>query len=161
MTKGRCCCGQVTVCFYSCPAVPERNPTSDASFQVATERSVLSYDSLMCHCNACKRRSGGLASFAFMVPKNECQIIEKIAGAHIMYMDSENTTSGKPMQRTMCKNCGSPVFVIEAHAPDTRCLQYGLFAGEVDELPKPKLELFRKEACSWEAVLGQDVKNTQ
>lgn len=128
--------------------------------QVSVKGSLLDYDSLMCHCNSCKRRSGGLASYAFMIPKDRCEIIEKTPGAHATYTDSENTTSGKPMQRTMCRNCGSPVCVIEAHAPAVRCLQFGLFAGEVD-LPKPRLELFRQAACRWEPVIGQKVEDTQ
>lgn len=94
-----------------------------------------------------------------MIPKDKCDITELAPGMHITYTD-KSTTSGKPMQRTMCKNCGSPVCVIEAHAPDTRCLQFGLFAGEV-ELPKPKMELFRQAACVWEPIVGETVKDTQ
>jgi hypothetical protein len=51
--------------------------------------------------------------------------------------------------------------IIEASQPDTRCLQYGLFAGCGEELPKPKLELFWKEACVWEEKVGEDVREEQ
>jgi len=57
----------------------------------------------------------------------------------------------------MCSECGSPVVVIEHSAPETRCLQYGLFAGEV-ELPKPKLEMFASRMCVWEKKVGEDVR---
>lgn len=111
----------------------------------------------MCHCNSCKRRSGGLASFAFCIPKDS--VISITGETHHTYSDSD-TGSGKPMQRSMCTKCGSPVCIIEGSQPDTRCLQYGLFAGEV-EYPKPELELFWKDACIWEKTVGKDVRETQ
>lgn len=91
-----------------------------------------------------------------MVPKEHASIT---GDNHVNHSDP-NTSSGKPMQRSMCSRCGSPVRIIEGHAPDVWCLQYGLFADEVD-LPKPKLELFRSKACEWVAEVGQDVKETQ
>ncbi|KAL1588071.1 hypothetical protein WHR41_03166 [Cladosporium halotolerans] len=134
-TNGRCLCGDVKV-------------------QITTPISTLS--SLVCHCANCKRRSGGVASYAFMVPKEHASIT---GDNHVNHSDP-NTSSGKPMQRSMCSRCGSPVRIIEGHAPDVWCLQYGLFADEV-ELPRPKLELFRSKACGWVAEVGEDVKETQ
>lgn len=113
-------------------------------------------NSLVCHCANCKRRSGGVASYAFMVPKENVLI----AGDTHVNRSDPNTSSGKPMERSMCSDCGSPVRIIEGHAPDIWCLQYGLFADEVD-LPKPKLELFRSKACVWINAVGEDVKETQ
>lgn len=77
-----------------------------------------------------------------MVPKENAFI----AGDAHVDRSVHNTSSGKPMQKSMCAECGSPVRIIEGHAPDIWCLQYGLFADEID-LPKPKLELFRSKAC--------------
>lgn len=91
-----------------------------------------------------------------MVPK---QHVEITGSSHVTYIDPE-TGSGKPMERSMCSECGSPVRIIEGHAPDVWCLQYGLFADVVD-LPPPKLELFRKRACAWMAPLGEVVKDEQ
>jgi len=48
--------------------------------------------------------------------------------------------------------------VIEHSAPGTRCLQYGLFGGEV-ELPKPGLEMFAGRMCVWETRVGEDVRD--
>lgn len=115
-----------------------------------------SFDSLMCHCTSCKRRSGGIASFAFMIPKQHVNITGK---CHAIYIDHE-TGSGKPMERSMCSECGSPIRIIEGHAPDIWCMQYGLFADEA-ELPPPRLELFRKKACGCMAPVGQEVKDEQ
>ncbi|KAI7213359.1 hypothetical protein KC333_g6617 [Hortaea werneckii] len=135
-TKGRCLCGKVGVTVNA--------PLTD-------------FDSLICHCASCKRRSGGIASFAFMVPKQHVEITGP--NSHVTYIDP-HTGSGKPMERSMCSECGSPVRIIEGHAPDVWCLQYGLFADEVD-LPPPKLELFRKKACAWMPPLGEVVKDEQ
>ena len=63
------------------------------------------------------------------------------------------------MTRSMCAECGSPVCIIEASAPESRCLQYGLFAGEV-ELPRPQVEFFGKERVVWVGEMGREVKET-
>lgn len=90
-----------------------------------------SFPTLTCHCTSCKRRSGGVASYAFVVPKQHAQFTPAFdgnqAGVHKVFEDRD-TGSGKPMQRTMCAECGSPVCIVEASDPDARCLQYGLFA---------------------------------
>ncbi|KAL1296919.1 hypothetical protein AAFC00_004530 [Neodothiora populina] len=132
-TEGRCLCGQVKI--------------------TVSDKPLTDFDTLMCHCANCKRRSGGVASYAFIVPK---QHVSMTGSSHTYYTD-EDTGSGEAMQRSMCSHCGSPVCIIEAHAPDMRCLQYGLFA-DVVELPPPKLELFRSQACRWVTSVGQNVK---
>ena len=49
--------------------------------------------------------------------------------------------------------------IIEAASPDSRCLQYGLFAGEV-ELPRPGVEFFGTERVGWVGEMGREVKDT-
>ena len=126
---------------------------------VAADKPLTSFDTLCCHCDNCKRRSGGVASYAFVVPQ-ENVVFEpaRDVGAHRTFMDGA-TGSGKPMYRTMCTECGSPVCIIEAHAPDVRCLQYGLFAGVV-ELPCPELEMFASRRVAWVGEVGKDVRET-
>lgn len=80
-----------------------------------------------------------------------------ITGSAHKTMEDRDTASGHPMVRTMCGDCGSPVAIIEHSQPNTRCMQYGLFAGEV-ELPKPKLEMFTSRMCTWETTVGEDVR---
>ncbi|KAH0291244.1 hypothetical protein M436DRAFT_56463 [Aureobasidium namibiae CBS 147.97] len=134
-TTGHCLCGKVQV--------------------TVTSQPLLSYPTLCCSCNNCKRRSGGIASFAFIVPSSDVHIA---GSSHTSYSDPD-TGSGKPMTRSMCKECGSPVCIIEASAPESRCLQYGLFAGEV-ELPRPQVEFFGKERVVWVSEMGGEVKET-
>lgn len=90
-----------------------------------------------------------------MIPKEKVQVTGE---KHTSYMDHD-TGSGKPMERSMCSGCGSPVIIVEGHAPDIRCVQYGIFADQ--ELPAPKLELFRKSACGWQQTVGEQVKDEQ
>ncbi|KAI7344872.1 hypothetical protein KC336_g22920, partial [Hortaea werneckii] len=73
-TKGRCLCGKV---------------------EVSVDAPPTNFDSLICHCASCKRRSGGIASFAFMIPK---QHVEITGPGHVTYIDAD-TGSGKPMER--------------------------------------------------------------
>ncbi|KAF2768491.1 hypothetical protein EJ03DRAFT_352207 [Teratosphaeria nubilosa] len=133
--KGSCLCGQV---------------------EVTVDQPLSSLDTLMCHCISCKKRSGGIASYAFIVPEGQKHV--KIAGkSHVSYEDKD-TASGKPMERSSCSACGSPIRVVEGTAPETWCLQYGLFADAVD-LPPPKLEMFRSRACAWVQAVGKDVRD--
>lgn len=122
----------------------------------AAPNALASYPSLMCHCASCKRRSGGIASYASLIPKNQVTIT---GDTHSNYEDPD-TGSRKPMQRSLCTYCGSPVRIIEGSAPDTWCMQYGLFADEV-HLPPPRLELFRSKACAWVREVGKNVRQTQ
>ena len=126
--------------------------------QVSVKGSLLEYDTLMCHCSSCKRRSGGLASYAFVIPDGK-RNVDITGESHVSHNDND-TASGKPMQRSMCSHCGSPVRIIEGSAPDTWCMQYGLFADEVD-LPPPRLEMFRSKACAWETQVGEQIMETQ
>jgi hypothetical protein len=124
--------------------------------QVTVDGQLSEFDTLMCHCTSCKRRSGGIASYAFMIPEEKVHVT---AGEeHTTYID-DNTGSGKPMIRSMCARCGSPVIIVEGHAPNIRCVQYGIFADQ--ELPVPKLELFRKSACGWQPAVGEQIKQEQ
>ena len=145
---------------------------------VTADQPLTSFDTLCCHCDNCKRRSGGVASYAFVVPQEHVVFEpppddngngnDNIAAAtaaaagegpnpHRTFVDGA-TGSGKPMRRTMCAECGSPVCIVEAHAPDLRCLQYGLFAGVV-ELPRPELEMFASRRVAWVAEVGKDVRD--
>ncbi|KAK7725540.1 hypothetical protein SLS63_008144 [Diaporthe eres] len=115
-TSGQCLCGKVQV--------------------TVTGKHLASLPTLTCHCVSCKRRSGGVASYAFVVPKQNVRFqpepnppgpIGPAGGPHKIFVDND-TGSGHPMQRTMCAECGSPVCIIESADPDARCLQFGLFA---------------------------------
>lgn len=81
-------------------------------------------------------------------------------GIHKVFVDKD-TSSGHPMQRTMCAGCGSPVCIIEASDPDARCLQYGLFADSqgIDlSACKPRLEMFAGRRVGWMPELGEDMR---
>ena len=146
---------------------------------VTAEQPLTAFDTLCCHCDNCKRRSGGVASYAFAVPQEhvvfepppEDEGVDNGAAAaaaaaegkegpnpHRTFVDRA-TDSGKLTRRTMCAECGSPVCIVEAHAPDIRCLQYGLFAGVI-ELPRPELEMFVAKRVAWVREVGNDIRDT-
>lgn len=81
-------------------------------------------------------------------------------GVHKVFVDND-TGSGKPMQRSMCAVCGSPVCIVEASSPDARCLQFGLFADsegvDLSEC-KPVLEMFASKRVKWMPEVGEEVK---
>ncbi|KAI3396006.1 hypothetical protein diail_577 [Diaporthe ilicicola] len=149
-TSGQCLCGKVKV--------------------TVTGKPITSFQTLTCHCISCKRRSGGVASYAFVVPKQNVQFqpepnlpdsIGPAGGVHKVFVDKD-TGSGHPMQRTMCAECGSPVCIIEASDPDARCLQFGLFADSegVDlNACKPALEMFACRRVNWIPEVGEDVRD--
>ncbi|KAJ0120981.1 hypothetical protein J7T55_015720 [Diaporthe amygdali] len=149
ITSGQCLCGKVKV--------------------TVTGKPLASFQSLTCHCVSCKRRSGGVASYAFVVPKQNVQFhpeanfpdsIAPAGGPHKVFVDN-HTGSGHPMHRTMCAECGSPVCIIESADPDARCLQFGLFADsqgvDLNEC-KPVLEMFACRRVKWIPELGEDVR---
>ncbi|RYP51239.1 hypothetical protein DL768_003398 [Monosporascus sp. mg162] len=152
-TKGQCLCGKVQVRLSRLLADRGASPRPAIKVTVTADKPLTSFDTLCCHCDSCKRRSGGVASYAFVVPE---QRVSFHGSAHKTFEDRD-TGSGKPMRRTMCAECGSPVCVIEADSPDMRCLQYGLFAGQV-ELPRPALEMFASKRVPWINEVGEDVR---
>lgn len=155
---------RTNTCIPTTSAIPLASPTAHPPSphpqltpphpQVTIDGALTDFPTLCCHCTSCKRRSGGLASYAVCVPRAKAHIS---GASHKAFVDRD-TGSGHPMQRTMCATCGSPVAVVEHGDPDTTCLQYGLFGDR--ELPKPKLEMFWSEAERWEEKVGEDVRET-
>lgn len=176
-TSGQCLCGKVHVSsppLLSSTPQPFSHPLLtrlESHLQVTvTGRPLASFPTLTCHCVSCKRRSGGVASYAFVVPKQNVRFhpqpnppnpIGPSGGPHKIYVDKD-TGSGHPMQRTMCAECGSPVCIIESADPDARCLQFGLFADsegvDLSEC-KPALEMFASRRVEWIPELGDDVRD--
>lgn len=175
-TSGQCLCGKVQVSsswsLNSTPW-PSSNPLLtrlESHLQVTvTGKPLTSFPTLTCHCVSCKRRSGGVASYAFIVPKQNVRFqpepnppnpIGPAGGSHKTFVDNK-TGSGHPMQRTMCAECGSPVCIIEAADLEARCLQFGLFADsegvDLNEC-KPALEMFASRRVRWIPEVGDDVR---
>ncbi|CAF3764243.1 unnamed protein product [Rotaria sp. Silwood1] len=123
---GECLCGQITVSL-----------TKEA-FE-ATDKT------LVCRCKNCRQSSGSLGSINIIVPESAV----KITGQPKLYRDS-NTTSGAPLQRAFCGNCGSPIYSASPNMPGIQAVKLGLF----DKIPKPSAEQFCKARPSWDKPIA-------
>jgi hypothetical protein len=121
-TTGECLCGQITV-------------TLSKEALGATDKT------LVCRCKNCRQSGGTFASIVVMVPESAV----KMTGQPKVYQDT-NTTSGKPVQRAFCGNCGSPIYTASHTAPGLLIVKLGLF----NEIPKPSMELFCRARPSWD-----------
>ena len=74
----------------------------------------------ICHCKNCQRQAGSAYSTLAAVPAAELCI----TGTPKLYEDTD-TTSGNPVQRFFCGNCGSPIYSALPAQPDTVFLKTG------------------------------------
>lgn len=82
------------------------------------------------HCDDCQRQSGSTYSLVAIVPKD----VLTVNGPVKKY--SSNGTSGNPVHRLFCSECGSPI----AHDPDAAPPIIALKAGTLDSEIKKTLK---------------------
>jgi len=105
-----------------------------------------------CHCRDCQRATGSAyAAFAvFAKPavslKGEPRYHKVVGG------------SGKPIERGFCPDCGNPVTVKLAAAPDI----IGFHAASLDHpgMYKPAMDRFTASANPWDLMHADTVKKT-
>ena len=117
---GRCACGACKFEFDSDPAF------------VAN-----------CHCNDCKRASGGEMATFFGVPANDFALVSgQPKPFHYI------AESGKGLDRNFCPNCGARLFTSNLETfPGTVFVMLGSL--DKPELIAPKLEMFTKRRLHW------------
>jgi hypothetical protein len=103
-----------------------------------------------CHCKTCQRHSGAAFSTLIAVLREMITVT-----GDVRTFTEPGGTSGEPIHRRFCPNCGSPVTVEREGSP--RVL---LFAGTLDDtgFVKPTANIFCESAQSWVA-LSPDVPN--
>ena len=120
----RCACGAVTFEF-------DTDPTFVAN----------------CHCNDCKKASGGEMATFFAVPESDFTLT---AGAPKAYHYVAN--SGNGLDRNFCPDCGARIFTNNLDGfPGTVFVQLGSL--DRPELIEPKLEMFAKRRLRWNRAL--------
>ena len=117
--QGHCNCGSIRVAL---PTLPSR--------------------SLLCYCDNC-RRSGGICSVNFTLPKEDVSIIDP--GRFLRTYVDVNVASGHPVNRHFCGRCGSPVYSIRSVDP----LHYLVKASLFDRIPPPDEDAFESKKMSW------------
>ncbi len=96
-----------------------------------------------CHCNDCKRASGGEMATFFAVPADDFQLL---SGAPKAFHYIAN--SGKGLDRNFCPECGSRVFTDNLDSfPGTVFVQLGSL--DQPDLVEPKLEMFDSRRLHW------------
>lgn len=119
MLQGGCMCGAVR---YECTGDP-----GNASY---------------CHCDDCKRATGGPYTVGVLVRGADLRILSGQVKGYTTIADS-----GRKITREFCPHCGSPLFTRAEKCPDLVFLK----AGSLDEpeLVKPTCQTWTKRAVPW------------
>jgi hypothetical protein len=95
-----------------------------------------------CHCDDCKRATGGPYTVGVLVKLADLRIISGVVKGYTSLADS-----GRKITREFCPICGSPLFTRAEKFPDLVFLK----AGSLDEpeVIKPSCQSWTKCAVSW------------
>jgi hypothetical protein len=117
--RGGCLCGAVR---YECTGDP-----GNASY---------------CHCDDCKRATGGPYTVGVLVRAADLRILSGQVKGYTTIADS-----GRKITRQFCPECGSPLFTRAEKCPDLVFLK----AGSLDEPQrvKPSCQTWTKRAVPW------------
>ncbi|KAI0881684.1 DUF636 domain protein [Annulohypoxylon maeteangense] len=111
--SGHCLCGAVT-------------------YTVDSDPLVVGYD----HCDDCQRQTGSTYSLVVVVPKDKLTI----TGTTKSY--SKAGSSGKPVHRVFCPECGSPIAHDPEAAPPIIALKGGTLSEADRKALKPDTEIW-------------------
>ena len=117
--RGGCLCGAVR---YECTGNPE-----DASY---------------CHCDDCKKATGGPYTVGVLVKAADLHMISGRVKGYTTIADS-----GRKITREFCPNCGSPLFTRAEKCPDLVFLKAVCL--DEPELIKPSCQTWTKCAVPW------------
>jgi len=97
----------------------------------------------ICHCKNCQKQAGTAFSIIVAVPKGTLSI----TGPLKTY--NETGSSGKPVHRNFCPECGSPITTDVEAMPDLVFIK----AGTLDDTSAlaPTMEIFCDSAQPWTA----------
>jgi hypothetical protein len=95
----------------------------------------------ICHCKNCQKQAGTAFSVIVAVPKGALSI----SGPLKTY--NETGSSGKPVHRNFCPDCGSPITTDVEAMPDLVFIK----AGTLDDTSAltPTMEIFCSSAQPW------------
>ena len=99
---------------------------------------------VVCHCDACKRRTGS----AFGVGMYVDAATTTIDGAYAGY--DRITASGATFRTSFCPGCGSALFWTTERHPDAIGIAYGSFCDPA--LPPPIRSVWEEKAQVWATI---------
>ena len=95
----------------------------------------------MCHCSACQRRTGALASIGAAFAKAQVTI----EGPRKVF--ERNGQSGRTVRFYFCPNCGTSLYWEPDVRPDLNILAVGAFADP--DFPPPSASIFEETKHAW------------
>ena len=100
-----------------------------------------------CHCNDCKKASGGATATFFGVPEDDFTLVSGKPKAFPYVAES-----GKGLDRNFCPDCGARLFSTNLESfPGTVFVTLGSL--DRPELVAPMVEMFTKRRLKWEKPL--------
>jgi hypothetical protein len=114
------------------PASPSRSGPVPGSCLCGTVRFEVALPTRLCvhcHCSMCRRNHGAAFVTWFAVPKTQVRVV---AGAEALteYRSSARGT------RSFCGRCGTSVFCVLDHDPDTVDVTLASMQGPIDRVPE-------------------------
>lgn len=100
----------------------------------------------VCHCLACKQRTGSAFGYQARFPKARVTI-EGVSKVFIRVADSGNRGIYH-----FCPECGSTVYYFAEKAPDTLAIPVGAFADP--DFPAPRFSVYETRMHSWLQLSG-------
>jgi hypothetical protein len=118
---GECLCGDVR---YECTGDPE-----NASY---------------CHCDDCKKATGGPYTVGVLVQADKLSIVSGKVKGYTTIADS-----GRKITRWFCPKCGSPLFTRSEKFPDLAFLKAGCINEPELNMVKPNRQTWTERAVPW------------
>ena len=99
-------------------------------------------ESSYCHCDDCKRATGGPYTVGVLSVADKLRVVSGEVKSYTSIADS-----GRKITRQFCPKCGSPLFTRAEKCPDLVSIK----AGSLDqpELVKPSCQTWTERAVPW------------
>jgi hypothetical protein len=95
-----------------------------------------------CHCDDCKKATGGPYTVGVLVEAAKLRIVCGRVKGHTTIADS-----GRKITREFCPSCGSPLFTRSEKCPNLVFLKAGCL--DEPDLIKPSCQVWTKRAVGW------------
>ena len=99
-----------------------------------------------CHCEDCRRANGSAFNIGVRVDRKN---LEVKASTELRGYKSVNDR-GLEIERFFCATCGSPIFTLHAHKPESAWVKAGII--HQPEIVRPAYENWIKDKVTWAVI---------